>query len=261
MMGGEAPKPPAVADAGRICGCRHRKLQMVQAWGRMPFRKIPMKKKLTTSYLIANGFSEAGVWSATEQRLGVPPELPQKRGVYAFAVDERVLYVGLASRSLRQRLNFYARPGASQRTNVRLNGLIRSLIGEGSIVRILVAHPQDTQWNGFRLSGPEGLEAALIEDFDIPWNLKGSTPTMGLSEVNRASAVAGRRPPGSVPYAILDFVAKNPRCTELQIAKGVFGANAAQPQANPYCRKLVELGRIRRLPTRPVTYLVNDQDN
>lgn len=217
-----------------------------------------MNKSLTASYLIANGFTDVGCWNATDQRLGPPPELPLVRGVYAFAVDDKVLYVGLASRSLRQRLNFYARPGASQRTNVRLNGLIRRLISEGSTVRILIAHPQDGTWNGFRLSGPEGLEAALIEDFKIPWNVKGAVVDVSSTETSQADAIAGRRPHGSASRAIIDFVAKNPRCTELAIAKGVFGPNAVQPQANSYCRKLVERGALKRLPTRPATYLLSD---
>jgi len=90
-----------------------------------------MRKPLTASYLLANGFEEVGCWDASERRLSPPLRLPGERGVYAFAAGDEVLYVGLASRSLKQRLSFYARPGVSQRTNVRLNGLIRNAIGEG----------------------------------------------------------------------------------------------------------------------------------
>jgi len=105
------------------------------------------------------------------------------------------------------------------------------------------------------MSGPEGLEAALIEDFYLPWNMRGSE-TEVLRPSTNPEPSDGRRPHGSVPSAIARFVALNPKCTELQIAKGVFGPKAVQPQANSYCRKLVERGVLERLPTRPVTYLL-----
>lgn len=218
-----------------------------------------MSKTLTASHLIANGFADIGFWSATDQRIAAPLKLPPERGVYAFAVDDIVLYVGLASRSLRQRLNFYASPGASQRTNVRLNGLIRNLINDGTTVRILIAHPQDCTWNGFRMSGPEGLEAALIEDFNLPWNVRGSQSGALATGPRQALVSGGRRAHGSVPRAVIVFVAQNPRCTELQIAKGVFGPDAVQPQANSYCRRLVERGALKRLPTRPATYVLGEK--
>ncbi len=217
-----------------------------------------MTRMLSVSHLLANGFKEVGCWTAFEQRLSPPAALPTRRGVYAFAIGRQVFYVGLASRSLKQRLGFYARPGVTQRTNQRLNEMIRNEIANGSEVRVLMAQPADTYWNGFRISGPEGLEAALIEDFDLPWNVRGSSTPPQVTTSNAAPDGAGRRAHGSVPTAVTEFVAKNPGCTELQIARGVFGRTAVQPQANSYCRKLVERGVLERLPTRPFTYLIKD---
>lgn len=215
-----------------------------------------MSRRLTVDRLTACGFSEVGCWTATERRIDPPVNLPAQRGVYAFAIGDEVVYVGLASRSIKQRLGFYARPGASQRTNVRLNAMIVELIRQGQSIRILLAHPEDTRWNGLRVSGPEGLEAALIEDFDLPWNVRGSQSALPAHADGSSSLSGQRRPHGSTPQAIRNFVATHPRCTELQIAKGVFGPNALQPQANGYCRKLVEHGLLERLPTRPATYIV-----
>lgn len=216
-----------------------------------------MLRVLTKALLVEAGFEDVGTWKASNERLTPPEGIPAKRGVYAFAWNDEVLYVGLASRSLRQRLNFYARPGASQTTNVRLNAMIRDLLARGSEIRVLVAQPDDQVWNGFRISGPEGLEAALIEDFAIPWNIKGSS--VALSDTSTAvSSTRNRRGRRSnVPQAILEFVTRNPKCTELQIAKGVFGPNAVQPRSNPYCRRMVESGILERLPTRPATYVVS----
>lgn len=216
-----------------------------------------MKPELTTDRLLKAGFAEVECWSAVTDKLSPPRNLPARRGVYAFAVDDRVMYVGLASRSLKQRLTFYARPAKSQATNLRLNDLIRSLIGQGHVVRILVSHPTDGEWHGLRISGPEGLEAALIEDFDLPWNVRGSSivPPL-LAQQDRQTGDKTRQPHGSVSHAILEFVLTDPKCTELQIAKAVFGPDAVQPQANRYCRKLVERGLLERLPTRPATYML-----
>lgn len=212
-------------------------------------------EKLTVEELLSRGFEELEPWVASEDRILPPRLLPDKRGVYAFTVGERVMYVGLASRSLKQRIGFYARPGVSQRTNIRLNAMIREHIKSGQTVRVLIAHPEDGEWNGLRLSGPEGLEAALIEDFDLPWNMRGSVTPVLVEELE-GSSPAGRRARGSTPDAILAFVAANPKCTELQIAKGVFGPNAVQPRANQYCRRLVEEGKLERLATRPATYVL-----
>jgi hypothetical protein len=213
-------------------------------------------QELTVARLLNSGFEDVACWTAKQDKLDRLVGLPSTRGVYAFAVSEQVVYVGLASRSLKQRLGFYTRPGSSQQTNVRLNGMILGLIGRGQIVRVLIAHPGDAEWNGLRLSGPEGLEAALIEDHDLPWNVRGSRSAMRSAANIPSPDARGRRTHGTTRKAILDFVAANPRCSELQIARGVFGSSAVQLRANPYCRGLVEDGHLERLPTRPATYLV-----
>lgn len=214
-----------------------------------------MSRTLTVTTLMESGFEEVECWSATESRLNRPTRLPDKRGVYAFAIGGLVVYVGLASRSIKQRLGFYATPGPSQRTNIRLNAMITELVRQGQVVRILLAHPEDGEWNGLRLSGPEGLEAALIEDFDLPWNVRGSGSPNDAPSAKYEGSPSGQRAHGSTPRAILDFVAANPRCTELEIARAVFGPGAVQPQANQHCRKLVADGLLVRRPTRPFTYV------
>lgn len=212
--------------------------------------------QLTVARLIEAGFTEFDSWLSGEGRLHPPRNLPPRRGVYAFAIDDLVMYVGLASRSIKQRLGFYSRPGSTQPTNIRLNETILGQIGQGHVVRVLIAHPPDLTWNGLRMSGSEALEAALIEDFCPSWNKKGSSPSARLPSVKPTPRIARTTKSGGRPEQIVEFVRTNPRCTELQIARGVFGPAAVQPQANPYCRKLVELGQLERLATRPVTYLV-----
>lgn len=131
-------------------------------------------RTLTVERLVAAGFTEVGCWELNDARdLTHSIDLPRKPGVYAFAIDGIVQYVGLASRSLHQRLGFYRKPGPSQRTNIRLNEVIRGHLGEGRTVQVLIGHPPDQEWNGLRISGAEGLESGLIAEFDLPWNVRG----------------------------------------------------------------------------------------
>ena len=110
------------------------------------------KAALFVNQLKAAGFEEIGCWELNDDRqLAHKIDLQKRAGVYAFAIDGIVQYVGLASKSLHQRLNFYRKPGASQATNVRLNEIISDQIFGGATVQILVAHPADTKWNGLTM--------------------------------------------------------------------------------------------------------------
>ncbi|HEY0164404.1 MAG TPA: GIY-YIG nuclease family protein, partial [Sphingomicrobium sp.] len=132
------------------------------------------KPHLTVQHLLQAGFEEVGCWElSSASDLAHQIDLPQAAAVYAFAIDQVVQYVGLASKSVRQRLGFYRKPAASQRTNVRLNDIIRGHLGRGTTVQILIAHPPQHRWNGLTIKGAEGLEAGLISEFDLPWNMRG----------------------------------------------------------------------------------------
>ena len=138
-----------------------------------------MKQALTVARLIDSGFQRVGCWEFTSSReLTHSIDLPRSAGVYAFAIDGIVQYVGLASVSLHQRLGLYRKPGISQRTNLRLNEIIRDQLGNGVVVEILVASPPDHDWNGLRINWAEGLEAGLIAEFNLPWNMRGSAPVV-----------------------------------------------------------------------------------
>lgn len=217
------------------------------------------KSKLTVEHLLERGFQELDPWLVTDGKLHAPRALPTKGGVYAFALGEEVQYVGLASKSLKQRLNFYCNPGVTQRTNLRLNGQIKELCQVGQRVRVLIAHPEDGTWNGLRLRGAEGLEAALIEDFHLSWNVRGSGSTKpGKPKLTSDNSTGEKiRPRGTLSNTIIEFVRTNPHCTELQIAQAIYGPDAVQPQVNALCRKLVAEDKLQRLSTRPITYLIS----
>lgn len=133
----------------------------------------PSKPALNAALLLAGGFEANGSISRTSEGL-VMPTLPKQAGVYAFVQDGVVQYVGVATRSLAQRLNGYARPGPTQTTNQRVNAMLLRLLDEGTEIDILCACPPDLEWNGFVISGSVGLEAGLILRHHLPWNIRGA---------------------------------------------------------------------------------------
>lgn len=134
----------------------------------------PSKPVLTSAQLLAGGFEISGKIDRTPAGL-VMPALPKRAGVYAFVQDGVVQYVGVATRSLAQRVSGYARPGPTQTTNQRVNALLLRLLDEGTEINILCACPPDLEWNGFVMSGSVGLEAGLILRHHLPWNIRGAT--------------------------------------------------------------------------------------
>jgi hypothetical protein len=197
------------------------------------------KPPLTIGALRRAGFKEVGCWELNhERKLGHKIDLPASAGVYAFAIDGTVQYVGVSARSLRQRFGFYAKPGSTQTTSIRLNEMIRGHIERGAIVEILIAHPPDFDWNGLKVSGPEGLEAGLIREFNLPWNKRGSTRQVELDAKTPSS--------GNPTDRVLNIISRRPGMTELEIAKAMYGQAAVQQDVNPECRLLVKLSLVER---------------
>jgi hypothetical protein len=129
---------------------------------------------LTTEALRTGEFRRIGHWSLGKNAsLTIVGTAPAERGVYAFSMEGVVQYVGVASSNLAKRLYFYSRPGATQVTNLRLNKPLREVLSSGAEIDIYVAPPADLQWHGWAISGPEGLEAALIRRYHLPWNKRG----------------------------------------------------------------------------------------
>lgn len=100
--------------------------------------------------------------------------LPKSVGVYAFVKDGVVLYVGVATMGLAKRIYFYARPGVSQRTSLRLNDLIRLELQSNGQIDVLIAQPEDMVWNGLPVHGAAGLELGLIKTYALPWNMRSA---------------------------------------------------------------------------------------
>ena len=133
------------------------------------------KPPLPVDILISGGFIFAGRWVLSEtNELAVDQPLPKGVGVYAFAKDGIALYVGVATMGLAKRLYFYGKPGVSQRTSQRLNGLIKNELTTTPAIDIYTAEPPDLEWNGLPVHGSAGLELGLIKKYALPWNMRSA---------------------------------------------------------------------------------------
>jgi hypothetical protein len=135
---------------------------------------VARRPDLTKTLLLRSGFAEIGEWGRVGDKLVLPAALPDHLGVYAFVIDDIVMYVGVAKMGLRKRIYFYANPGPTQKTSLRLNSLILHLLRSGKTIEVLVAMPGDMLWNGLPVHGSAGLEIGLIKTFYLPWNVQGS---------------------------------------------------------------------------------------
>ena len=136
---------------------------------------VQEKPELSEAILLEAGFEKVAFWrNSTDGRIELSTKLPATEGVYAFCIDGIAQYVGLASMGLAKRIYFYARPGMSQRTSIRLNGQIIDCLAKGQVVEVLIAKPSNLEWNGLPVHGCAGLEMGLIKAFSLPWNQRSA---------------------------------------------------------------------------------------
>lgn len=125
--------------------------------------------------LIDAGFELLGECRAAGENafaFTAPP--PVEAGVYAFAVDGSISYVGLTRFGLRTRLGHYVYGHKKQRTSARIKALILEALAAGQRVSVLIVRPPQLEWNGLPIDGAAGLETALIKLIRPRWNLHGS---------------------------------------------------------------------------------------
>lgn len=139
--------------------------------------KAPTQSKppLPAQTLLDAGFHCASGWALDDTGLLILTEaLPKDVGVYAFVRAGVVMYVGVATMGLAKRIYFYARPGVSQRTSLRLNDIIRRELQSAAKIDVLIAQPEDMQWHGLPVHGAAGLELGLIKAYALPWNMRSA---------------------------------------------------------------------------------------
>lgn len=133
------------------------------------------KPALSVEELTSSGFAFASRWILSQNgAIILERPLPNDIGVYAFAKDGIVLYVGVATMGLAKRLYFYGKPGVTQRTSQRLNDIIKNELLITSGIDIYIAIPPNLEWNGLPVHGSAGLELGLIKKYALPWNMRST---------------------------------------------------------------------------------------
>lgn len=127
--------------------------------------------------LLRAGFQLLAEWIATpDGEIDLTAKAPTAPGVYAFLVDEFIVYVGLAQKGFRMRMAHYRRGHERQRTSARVKRLITAALRNGKRVKVLIAMPEGAyEWKGLPIDPAAGLEAGLIRRMCPEWNLMGKS--------------------------------------------------------------------------------------
>jgi hypothetical protein len=119
------------------------------------------------------GFTVVGGWKLVND--GIACELNQlaaaRNVLYAFAVDDQLMYVGKTVRTLRSRMGAYRSPGPTQSTNIKNNRNIRESLAQGGRVEIYVLPDNGLlHYGGFHVNLAAGLEDSLVRELNPAWN-------------------------------------------------------------------------------------------
>jgi hypothetical protein len=100
-------------------------------------------------FLTSAGFRLLGEWTRDpKSALRLDAKAPRVPGVYAFVADDVVVYVGLTKSGLPTRFEQYRQRHKVLRTGVCINDRIASTLAAGKRVKVLVATPEPSEWNG-----------------------------------------------------------------------------------------------------------------
>jgi hypothetical protein len=135
----------------------------------------PPREDTSWEVLTQAGFQFLGEWTGNaDGTFTLSAQAPGAPGVYAFVVDDIVVYVGLTLSGLKTRFDQYRRGHEGQRTSARINERITQTLHQGKRVKVLVAMPEPLEWQELPVNTAAGLEAGLIEMIRPSWNIKGS---------------------------------------------------------------------------------------
>jgi hypothetical protein len=124
--------------------------------------------------LVSCGFERSGSWildDAHRARFHAEIEIPKQPGVYAYAVDGEICYIGSAQRGLHRRLRHYEKT-KTLRTAFRIRGLIANELGEERNVIALTIVSDPISWKGLPIDPIAGLEVGLIRAIQPKWNIR-----------------------------------------------------------------------------------------
>jgi hypothetical protein len=134
------------------------------------------REDTTWTVLTTSGFQLIGEWTPDpESQIRLDAKAPTVPGVYAFIVDDMVVYIGLTLNGLKTRFDQYRRGHKGQKTSSRIKARISETLGAGKKVKVLVATPEPSEWEELPVNTAAGLEAGLIDMIRPRWNIRGAS--------------------------------------------------------------------------------------
>ena len=129
------------------------------------------------------GFEFVGDWKIENRLLSF--NLSQYSSLsnvlYAFVANSQVMYIGKTDRTIQERLNGVKRPGPTQRTNIKNNKNIFSMLSKGIRVEIFVfAEKPDLKYRSIPIDVASGIEGNLIALIEPEWNDMGKKDILQL---------------------------------------------------------------------------------
>lgn len=98
--------------------------------------------------------------------------MPLTSGLYASVLNEQVVYIGIAANLQRRIVGGHCRALPTSKLHYVAAQLHRAL-RTGGRVRVMIATPRPRSWKGIPVDTALGLEPALIEQAQPPWNVLG----------------------------------------------------------------------------------------
>lgn len=176
-------------DIAKLLGIRYQHVRKVLTdagirdglQNRVPIERSPVvietmesPKPVLAEFLVGAGFNLLGEWKKlSDAEFELDARAPRDPGVYAFALDDVIVYVGITQTGLKTRLDHYKRGHERQKTSARVKKLIARELNEGKSVKVLIAIPAASEWNGLPVNTAAGLETGLIQLIQPRWNIQG----------------------------------------------------------------------------------------
>lgn len=119
------------------------------------------------------GFKNVGDWRLDGEipKCNLAECADSQNILYAFVLDEEVVYIGKTVQPLNRGLYGYRLPGLTQSTNLKGNGLIREALLSKRTLKVY-ALPDNglLYYGGFHVNLAAGLEDSLVSALKPSWN-------------------------------------------------------------------------------------------
>ncbi|HEY5535455.1 MAG TPA: GIY-YIG nuclease family protein [Ignavibacteria bacterium] len=150
--------------------------------------------------LLNTGFINVGYWTLKNDSIQYHLISHQKTEnvLYCFVTNGVIMYIGKTTIQLTKRMYGYQNPGLSQRTNIRVNDKIRTLLTKEQPLDILILVDNGLlKYSDFRINLAAGLEDTLIYEISPEWNFSGknkikedkNSDTEKLLEINKPTTL------------------------------------------------------------------------